>query len=64
MERKTKSRLSKDNEVIAVRFSPCVRIFIESLVNARLTTSVPGDAGTTETFVETKKDPDDPTTEH
>jgi hypothetical protein len=48
--------IMKDNEVIAVRLSPCVRIFIESLLNAELTTTAPGDTGTTEKSPEIKQD--------
>jgi hypothetical protein len=43
-----------ENEVIAIHLSPCVQIFIGSLLNAELTTSATGDAGTTEKSVETK----------
>ena len=44
----------KDNEVIAGHLSPCVQIFIESLLNADLTTDVARDGGTTENSMDIK----------
>ena len=56
-QRKTK-RIMNDNEVIADHLSPCVRIFIESLLHGHLKTS--GDnAGETEKS-ELKKGSDRP----
>jgi len=45
----------KHNEVIARHLSPCLRIFIESLLNAELTTSQAHNAGTTEDPMDIKK---------
>jgi len=45
----------KNDEVIAGHLSPCVRIFVESLLNAEPTTDVAGDTSTTENFVDIKK---------
>jgi hypothetical protein len=45
----------KDNELIAGHLSPCVQIFIESLLNAALTTDVARDTGTTESSMDIKK---------
>jgi hypothetical protein len=45
----------KDNELIAGHLSPCVQIFIESLLNAELTTEVARDAGTTKDSMDLKK---------
>ena len=46
----------KNDEVIAGGLSPCVQIFIESLLNADLTTTeVARDPGTTENAVDIKK---------
>jgi len=45
----------KDNELIAGHLSPCVQIFIESLLNADLTTDVARDTRTTENSVDSKK---------
>jgi hypothetical protein len=44
----------KNDEVIA-GISPCVQIFIESLLNADLTTDVARDTGTTENSMDIKK---------
>lgn len=45
----------KNDEVIAGHLSPCVQIFIESLLNADLTTDVARDTGTTENSMDIKK---------
>ena len=46
----------KNDEVIAGHLSPCVQIFIESLLNADLTTTdVARDTGTTENSMDIKK---------
>ena len=47
--------IMKNDEVIAGHLSPCVQIFIESLLNAELTTDVARDAGTTENSMDIKK---------
>jgi len=47
--------MKKDDEFIAGRLSPCLQIFIESLLDAELTASVAGDAGTTENSMDVKK---------
>jgi hypothetical protein len=44
----------KDNELIASHLSPCVQIFIESLLNAD-TTDAARDTGTTENSMDIKK---------
>lgn len=45
----------KNNEVIAGHLSPCVQIFIESLINAGSTTDVARDTGTTENSMDIEK---------
>jgi hypothetical protein len=45
----------KDDEIIAGHLSPCVQIFIESLLNADLTTDVARNTGTTENFMDIRK---------
>ena len=45
----------KNDEVIAGHLSPCVQNFIESLLNADLTTDVAGDTGTTQNPMDIKK---------
>ena len=45
----------KYKEVIAGHLSPCVQIFIESLLNADWTTDVARDRGTTENSMDIKK---------
>jgi hypothetical protein len=50
-----KTGIMKDDEIIASHLSPCVQIFIESLLNADLTTDVARDTGTTENFIDIKK---------
>jgi hypothetical protein len=45
----------KNDELIAGHLSPCVQIFIESLLNADLTTDVAREAGTTENSMDIKK---------
>ena len=45
----------KNGEVIAGHLSPCVQIFIESLLNADLTTDAARDAGATEESMDIKK---------
>lgn len=45
----------KDGEIIADHLSPCVQIFIESLLNADLTTGVARDTGTTKNSMDIKK---------
>ena len=45
----------KDDEISAGHASPCVQIFIESLLNADLTTDVARDIGTTENPMNIKK---------
>jgi hypothetical protein len=49
-----KTRIRKNNEVIAGHLSPCVQIFIESLLNAELTTDEARDTGTTENSIDIK----------
>ena len=44
----------KNDEVTAGHLSPCVRIFIESLLNADLTTDAARDTGTTENSMDIK----------
>ena len=50
----------KDNEVIAGHLSPCVRIFIESLLNSESATSVSQNSGGTDISRDIKEDPDRP----
>jgi hypothetical protein len=45
----------KNNEVIAGHLSPCVQIFVESLLSAESTTDVARDTGTTENSMDIKK---------
>jgi hypothetical protein len=45
----------KNDEVIAGHLSPCVQIFIESLLNADLMTNVARDTGTTGNSMDIKK---------
>jgi hypothetical protein len=45
----------KNDEAIAGHLSPCVQIFIESLLNADLTTDLARHAGTTENSMDIKK---------
>jgi hypothetical protein len=45
----------KHDEVIAGHLSPCVQIFIESLLNADLTADAARDTGTTENSMGIKK---------
>jgi len=45
----------KNDEVIAGHLSPCVRIFIESLLNDDLTTDLARHTGTTENSMDIKK---------
>lgn len=45
----------KKNELITDHLSPCVRIFIESILNGERTTSAARDADGTEQFIEIKK---------
>jgi hypothetical protein len=45
----------KSDELIAGHLSPCVQIFIESLLNADLTTDVARDTGTTGNSMDIKK---------
>jgi hypothetical protein len=45
----------KNDEVIAGHLSPCVQIFIESLLNADLTTDAARDTGTTGNSMDIKK---------
>jgi hypothetical protein len=45
----------KDNELIAGHLSPCVQIFIESLLDAELTTDVARNARTTKNSMDIKK---------
>lgn len=45
----------KDSELIAGHLRPCVQIFIESLLNAELTTDVARDADTTKNSMDIKK---------
>ena len=50
-----KTGIMKDDEIIAGHLSPCVQIFIESLLNADLTTDGARDTGTTENSMDIKK---------
>jgi hypothetical protein len=50
----------KDNGVIAGHLSPCVRIFIESLLNGESTTSVSENTGGTGISRDIKEDPNRP----
>jgi hypothetical protein len=52
---KDETGITKDDEIIAGHLSPCVQIFIESLLNAELTTDVARDTGTTENSMDIKK---------
>ena len=45
----------KDDEIIAGHLSPCLQIFIESLLHADLTTDGAPGTGTTENSVDIKK---------
>ena len=49
-----KTRTMKDNEVITGHLSPCVRIFIESLLSDELPESAVRNAGGTETSLDIK----------
>jgi hypothetical protein len=53
----------KYDELIAEHLNPCVQIFVESLINAELTTNAAGDAGTMKNFVDIKKDSKQPRSE-
>jgi hypothetical protein len=46
----------KDNELIAGHLSPCVQIFLESLLNAELATDAARDAGTTNNSLDIRKE--------
>jgi hypothetical protein len=50
-----KTGIMKNKEVIAGHLSSCVQIFIESLLNADLTTDVARDTGTREDSMDIKK---------
>jgi hypothetical protein len=50
----------KDNEVIAGYLSPCLHIFLESLLNGELTTSVSQNTGSTDISRDIKEDSDRP----
>jgi hypothetical protein len=45
----------KDDEVVSGHLSPCVQIFIESLLNTDLTTDAARDTGTTENHMNINK---------
>lgn len=45
----------KNDEVIAGHLNPCIQIFIESLLNADLTTGVARDTGSTEKSMDIKE---------
>jgi hypothetical protein len=47
----------KNDELIAGHLSPCVQIFIESLLNADLTLDVARDTGATENSMDIRKGP-------
>jgi hypothetical protein len=47
--------IMKNDEVIAGHLSPCVQLFIESLLNADLTTDVVRDTSTTENSMDSQK---------
>jgi hypothetical protein len=47
--------IMKNDEVIASNLSPCVQIFVESLLHAELTTDAARDTGTTENSMDIKK---------
>jgi len=47
----------KNDEVIAGHLSPCVQIFIESVLNADLTTDVARDTGAAENSMDIKEGP-------
>jgi hypothetical protein len=47
--------IMKNDEVIAGHLNPCVQIFIESLLNADLTTDVARDTGSTEKSMDIKE---------
>ena len=51
----TKLGIMKSDEVNAGHLSPCVQIFIESLLDADLTTDIARDAGTTKNPMNIKK---------
>jgi hypothetical protein len=55
-----KNGIMKDNEVIAGHLSPCVRIFIESLLNGGSTTSFSENTGGTDISRDIKEHPDRP----
>lgn len=61
--RKSKGGIMKYDELIAEHLGPCVQIFVESLINAELTTNAAGDAGTMKNFVDIKKDSKQPRSE-
>jgi hypothetical protein len=50
-----KTGIMKDDEITAGQLSPCVQIFIESLLNADLTTDAARDTGNTENSMDIKK---------
>jgi hypothetical protein len=52
---KTKRGIMKNNEVSAGHLSPCVQIFIESLLRADFATDGARGTGTTENSVDIKK---------
>ena len=56
METGNTKRIMKENEVTADDLSPCVRLFIESLLNGEPTTNAGRDAGGGEKLIDTKKD--------